>query len=52
MKCLELRILERKSLNEIREVLSEMAEIGLGMHIENWPPENIESLAKQIEDPY
>ena len=26
---------------------------GLGhMYIENWPPENIESLAKQIEDPY
>tara|TARA_B100001989_G_scaffold94270_1_gene65587 strand:- start:1642 stop:2658 length:1017 start_codon:yes stop_codon:yes gene_type:complete len=41
----------RKSLNEIREVLSEMG-LGLGMHIENWPPENIESLAKQIEDPY
>ena len=41
----------RKSLNEIREVLSEMG-LGLGMHIESWPPENIESLAKQIEDPY
>ena len=41
----------RKSLNEIRVVLSEMG-LGLGMHIENWPPENIESLAKQIEDPY
>ena len=41
----------RKSLNEIREVLSEMG-LSLGMHIENWPPENIESLAKQIEDPY
>ena len=41
----------RKSLNEIREVLSEMG-LGLGMHIENWPPENIENLAKQIEDPY
>ena len=41
----------RKSLNEIREVLSEMG-LGLGMHIDNWPPENIENLAKQIEDPY
>ena len=41
----------RKSLNEIREVLSHMG-LGLGMNIENWPPENIETLAKQIEDPY
>ena len=41
----------RKSLNEIREVLSHMG-LGLGMSIEEWPPENIETLAKQIEDPY
>ena len=41
----------RKSLNEIREVLSHMG-LGLGMTIEDWPPENIETLAKQIEDPY
>ena len=41
----------RKSLNEIREVLSHMG-LGLGMSIDNWPPENIETLAKQIEDPY
>ena len=41
----------RKSLNEIREVLSHMG-LGLGMIIDNWPPENIETLAKQIEDPY
>ena len=41
----------RKSLNEIREVLSHMG-LGLGMNIENWPPDNIESLAKQVEDPY
>ena len=41
----------RKSLNEIREVLSQMG-LGLGMSIEDWPPENIETLAKQIEDPY
>ena len=39
------------SLNEIREVLSHMG-LGLGMSIDNWPPENIETLAKQIEDPY
>ena len=41
----------RKSLNEIREVLSQMG-LGLGMSIDEWPPENIETLAKQIEDPY
>ena len=41
----------RKSLNEIREVLSHMG-LGLGMNIENWPPDNIETLAKQAEDPY
>ena len=41
----------RKSLNEIREVLKSM-ELELGMIIENWPPENIEELAKKIEDPF
>ena len=41
----------RKSLNEIREVLKTM-ELELGMIIENWPPENIEELAKKIEDPF
>lgn len=41
----------RKSLNEIKEKL---AKIGLkfGMEIPNWPPENIEELAKKYEDPY
>ena len=41
----------RKSLNEIREVLKVM-DLELGMIIENWPPENIEELAKKIEDPF
>ncbi len=41
----------RKSLNEIREVLKSM-DLELGMMIENWPPENIEELAKKIEDPF
>ena len=41
----------RKSLNEIREVLGQMG-LGLGMSIAEWPPEDIETLAKQIEDPY
>merc|ERR1712178_653146 len=39
----------RKSLNEIKEVLKVM-DLNLGMIIENWPPENIEDLAKKIED--
>lgn len=42
----------RKSLNEIKEVLSNM-ELHLGMHVPEWPPENIEDLAKKaIDDPY
>jgi DNA-directed RNA polymerase subunit alpha len=41
----------RKSLNEIKEVLSEMG-LHLGMEIPNWPPENIEELAKRLEEPY
>lgn len=41
----------RKSLNEIKEVLSTMG-LHLGMQVEGWPPENIEELAKKIEDPY
>jgi len=24
----------------------------LGMEIQNWPPENIEDLAKRIDEPY
>ncbi len=41
----------RKSLNEIREVLGQMG-LSFGMIIPNWPPENIEELAKKLEDPY
>ena len=41
----------RKSLNEIKEVLSLMG-LHLGMQIPNWPPENIEDLAKKLEEPY
>jgi DNA-directed RNA polymerase subunit alpha len=41
----------RKSLNEIKEVLSQMG-LHLGMDIPNWPPENIEDLAKKLEEPY
>ncbi|ABC23461.1 DNA-directed RNA polymerase, alpha subunit [Rhodospirillum rubrum ATCC 11170] len=41
----------RKSLNEIKEVLAQMG-LHLGMEISNWPPENIEDLAKKLEEPY
>ncbi len=41
----------RKSLNEIKEVLAQMG-LHLGMEISNWPPENIEELAKRLEEPY
>ena len=41
----------RKSLNEIKEVLAHMG-LHLGMEISNWPPENIEELAKRLEEPY
>ncbi len=39
----------RKSLNEIKEVLVNM-NLHLGMDVPNWPPENIEDLAKKFED--
>ena len=39
----------RKSLNEIKEVLAQMG-LHLGMDVPNWPPENIEELAKKFED--
>ncbi len=41
----------RKSLNEIKEVLAQMG-LHLGMEVSNWPPENIEELAKRYEDHY
>ena len=39
----------RKSLNEIKEVLSSMS-LYLGMEIPNWPPDNIAELSKKIEE--
>ena len=39
----------RKSLNEIKEVLATMG-LSLGMDVPNWPPENIEDLAKKFDD--
>jgi len=41
----------RKSLNEIKEVLAQMG-LHLGMHVPNWPPENIEEMAKKYQDQY
>jgi len=38
----------RKSLNEIKEVLSSMS-LYLGMEIPNWPPDNIAELSKKLE---
>ncbi len=39
----------RKSLNEIKEVLTNM-ELQLGMQVEGWPPENVEELIKKLDD--
>ncbi len=41
----------RKSLNEIKEVLASMG-LHLGMEVPNWPPDNIEELAKRFEDQF
>ncbi|MBU0780208.1 MAG: DNA-directed RNA polymerase subunit alpha, partial [Alphaproteobacteria bacterium] len=41
----------RKSLNEIKEVLSGMG-LHLGMDVEDWPPDNIEDLAKKFDDQF
>ena len=39
----------RKSLNEIKEVLTNMG-LHLGMPVEGWPPENIEEMARKMMD--
>ncbi len=41
----------RKSLNEIKEVLAQMG-LHLGMEVLDWPPENIEEMAKHVEEPF
>lgn len=41
----------RKSLNEIKEVLATMG-LSLGMHVPDWPPENIEDLIKRSDQPF
>ncbi|MDE0050067.1 MAG: DNA-directed RNA polymerase subunit alpha [Rhodospirillales bacterium] len=41
----------RKSLNEIKDVLAGMG-LYLGMELSDWPPENIEEMAKRLDEPY
>jgi DNA-directed RNA polymerase subunit alpha len=41
----------RKSLNEIKEVLTNMG-LHLGMDVPEWPPENIEELSRKLEESY
>jgi DNA-directed RNA polymerase subunit alpha len=41
----------RKSLNEIKEVLATMG-LSLGMTVPDWPPENVEELAKRTDQPF
>ena len=39
----------RKSLNEIKEVLAGLG-LHLGMDVPDWPPDNIEELAKKFDE--
>ncbi len=41
----------RKSLNEIKEVLTAMG-LSLGMSVSGWPPENIEDLARRLDEAF
>ena len=41
----------RKSLNEIKEVLTTMG-LTLGQPVPGWPPENIEDLAKRLDEAF
>ena len=41
----------RKSLNEIKEVLTNMG-LALGITVPGWPPENIEDLARRLDEPF
>lgn len=41
----------RKSLNEIKEVLTQMG-LYLGMQVDQWPPENIDDLLRKMDNPY
>lgn len=41
----------RKSLNEIKEVLAKMG-LHLGMDVPEWPPENIDELARKVDESF
>ena len=41
----------RKSLNEIKEVLKGMS-LELGMDIESWPPDDVEELARRLDESF
>ena len=41
----------RKSLNEIKEVLTQMG-LHLGLEVPDWPPDNIEEMAKQYDSEF
>lgn len=41
----------RKSLNEIKELLVAM-DLSFGMVVQGWPPENIDELAKKLDEQY
>ena len=48
-KMLHMPNFGRKSLNEIKDLLSSMG-LGFGMEVSGWPPSNIEDLAKKYEE--
>lgn len=41
----------RKSLNEIKEVLAQMG-LQFGMEFVDWPPDDIEEMARRLDEPY
>ena len=41
----------RYTIPQIKEVLAGMG-LHLGMEVVNWPPDNVEELAKRFEDQY
>ena len=50
MRCCDAK-LWTEILNEIKEVLKGM-NLELGMDVSNWPPENVEELARRFDEPF
>ncbi len=48
-KLLKMPNFGKKSLNELKIVLQAM-DLSLGMHLEGWPPENIQEFTRQFDD--